>query len=167
VLLKVDVPIVTDQFCTRLVREEESQFCAGEGGKDSCQGDSGGPFMCHDLPGQICGIVSYGNGCAIPNYPGVYTKVSTYVNWINEDSGEDESTITTTESTPTTSDISTDSPPPTSTDTPASSTVSLTSTDSPATSTKSPATTPSSAAGFYSSYVLILLCSSLMAIMAH
>lgn len=79
-------------------------FCAGYrvGGIDSCQGnekdqlklleptnrvitynnllgDSGGPIVQGDV--QI-GIVSWGNGCARAEYPGVYTKVSSYIGWL-------------------------------------------------------------------------------------
>ena len=50
-------------------------------GKDSCQGDSGGPFACND---KLTGIVSWGAGCADPNYAGVYTRVAHYVDWIKE-----------------------------------------------------------------------------------
>jgi len=50
-----------------------------QGGKDSCQGDSGGPLICN---GQLCGIVSFGENCALPDFPGVYTKVSAYSDWI-------------------------------------------------------------------------------------
>jgi len=57
-------------------------ICAGEGGKDSCQGDSGGPMMCErDGMNYLCGIVSWGLGCARPNYPGVYTEVSYFHDW--------------------------------------------------------------------------------------
>ena len=58
----------------------DSMICAGEAGKDSCQGDSGGPMTCD---GFLCGIVSWGYGCADANYPGVYTEVSYFVDWIN------------------------------------------------------------------------------------
>jgi len=82
VLMKVDVPIVTDRTCSNLIRSGTYQFCAGRTGRDSCQGDSGGPFMCRDLRNRVCGIVSYGNGCGRAGFPGVYTKVSAYNAWI-------------------------------------------------------------------------------------
>ncbi|XP_036004647.1 serine protease 27 [Fundulus heteroclitus] len=61
-------------------------ICAGllEGGKDSCQGDSGGPMVSKQGDRWIqAGIVSFGKGCAKPNFPGVYTRVSQYESWIN------------------------------------------------------------------------------------
>uniref|UniRef100_A0A671SAX0 Transmembrane protease serine 9-like n=1 Tax=Sinocyclocheilus anshuiensis TaxID=1608454 RepID=A0A671SAX0_9TELE len=65
----------------------DNMLCAGplEGGKDSCQGDSGGPLV--SKQGSVwvqSGVVSFGNGCALPNLPGVYARVSKYQNWINE-----------------------------------------------------------------------------------
>lgn len=44
------------------------------------QGDSGGPLICD---GNLEGIVSWGIGCALPYYPGVYTKVRNYNRWID------------------------------------------------------------------------------------
>ncbi len=60
-------------------------ICAGymQGGKDSCQGDSGGPLILEDANGWFqIGIVSWGNECALANYPGVYTNLANYRNWI-------------------------------------------------------------------------------------
>lgn len=57
-------------------------FCAGldQGGKDACNGDSGGPVIGSD--GTLVGVVSWGQGCAEPGYPGVYTRLGNYVDWI-------------------------------------------------------------------------------------
>ena len=59
---------------------------AVDGGMDSCQGDSGGPVAVRnveDTDWLLMGITSWGSGCAQPGRPGVYTKVSNYINWIN------------------------------------------------------------------------------------
>lgn len=50
-------------------------LCAGyrQGGVDSCQGDSGGPLA---VNGQLCGVVSWGDGCAKPDRAGVYGNMT-------------------------------------------------------------------------------------------
>ena len=66
-----------------------TQFCAGEGGIDACQGDSGGPIV-RRAPGEApvqTGIVSWGVGCARPDSPGVYMRVSAYADWIFQTTG--------------------------------------------------------------------------------
>ncbi|XP_046722636.1 transmembrane protease serine 9-like [Silurus meridionalis] len=89
-LQEVQVPIVSNRDCAKTYGDliTDNMMCAGltEGGKDSCQGDSGGPLVFKQNTTWIQGgIVNFGYGCALPNYPGVYTKVSQYQNWIKSE----------------------------------------------------------------------------------
>ena len=60
-----------------------SMICALAPGKTPCHGDSGGPLTCGEGQDKVlCGIVSWGRGCALRGYPGVYAKVSAYIDWI-------------------------------------------------------------------------------------
>ncbi|XP_054159488.1 U21-ctenitoxin-Pn1a-like [Oppia nitens] len=60
-----------------------SQLCASSENKDACQGDSGGPAINYkDDRAILVGVVSFGVGCAT-DYPGVYTKVSHFLDWIS------------------------------------------------------------------------------------
>lgn len=88
-LMQVDVPIVSDAACSAAYPGEitSNMLCAGyaAGGKDSCQGDSGGPLMVSIGSGSYVqvGVVSWGEGCALAGYYGVYTRVSNYAAWIS------------------------------------------------------------------------------------
>uniref|UniRef100_A0A8C2L634 Si:dkey-32n7.7 n=1 Tax=Cyprinus carpio TaxID=7962 RepID=A0A8C2L634_CYPCA len=89
VLQEVEVPVIGNRQCNCLYGVGEitdNMICAGllEGGKDSCQGDSGGPMVSRQSSVWVqSGIVSFGTGCARPELPGVYTRVSRYQEWIS------------------------------------------------------------------------------------
>nr|AAM96941.1 trypsin 2 [Phlebotomus papatasi] len=90
-LRAVEVPKM-DQFeCTLKYLFQniitDRMFCAGVrgGGKDACQGDSGGPIVKTGTDGpRLVGVVSWGVGCALPQYPGVYGRLSRIRDWITE-----------------------------------------------------------------------------------
>lgn len=95
--LKVDVNGVNKRDCQKAYNYWrktiwDKQICAGgEAGKDSCGGDSGGPLMTNHVDNEgnrymyAAGIVSFGpEFCGTENVPGVYTRVSAYIDWITE-----------------------------------------------------------------------------------
>ena len=84
-LMEARVPIVSTSLCNSSFSYNgtitSNMICAGymKSTKDSCQGDSGGPLIVNNT---LVGIVSWGNGCARDNFPGVYTKIQNYKVWI-------------------------------------------------------------------------------------
>ncbi|XP_044308206.1 trypsin-3-like isoform X2 [Varanus komodoensis] len=84
-LRSVHLPIISTWRCNSSSSYAgyitKNMICAGfhTGGKDACQGDSGGPLVCE---GRVFGIVSWGHSCASPKYPGVYTAVANFQEWI-------------------------------------------------------------------------------------
>jgi len=92
VLLEVDVPLITNAKCSTQYGGgiTDTMLCAGydAGGKDSCQGDSGGPlFVENGNTPVLVGVVSWGEGCARPNKPGVYARVSALYDFISSTIG--------------------------------------------------------------------------------
>ncbi|KAH9513113.1 hypothetical protein Btru_035885 [Bulinus truncatus] len=90
-LQEAQVPVVRHQKCRRVFEYNitSSQVCAGykRGGIDSCAGDSGGPLLCTNYDNDpekyyLYGVTSYGEGCGKKGKFGIYTKVSSYLNWI-------------------------------------------------------------------------------------
>ena len=86
-LLFATVPVINDTVCANPFVYGSgfvplAQICAGflAGGIDSCQGDSGGPLQtaagAASGTTRLVGVVSFGEGCAQPNKPGVYTRIA-------------------------------------------------------------------------------------------
>ena len=107
----VNVPLIPNSECNSLSGYKakgftlsNSQLCAGNltsGGIDSCSGDSGGALAC-DAGGFVghvlTGVVSFGYKCGEPNFPGIYSKVTHYIDWIISKMGDSATTTTTTTS---------------------------------------------------------------------
>ncbi|MDQ1025159.1 secreted trypsin-like serine protease [Streptomyces umbrinus] len=78
------VPTVSNATCSSAYGSSyisSDMVCAGytSGGVDTCQGDSGGPLI---IGGKLAGITSWGYGCADAEYPGVYTRLTTFSNLV-------------------------------------------------------------------------------------
>ena len=140
VLRQVEIPLVDLATCRLSYgvlngKVTDNMLCAGlkAGGKDSCQGDSGGPLMTFDsstASWKQVGIVSWGQGCAEPNFYGIYTQLSHYADWVAEQIPA--------LATPTPTPTNTPTPTPTNTPTP---TGTLPATATP-TTTPTPTATP-------------------------
>ena len=94
-LHEAQVPLLSVSSCQARYESAEliildSHLCAGfpEGGVDTCVADSGGPIFLSDGEGGFLqlGITSAGEGCA-GTFPGVYTRISSYIEWIDENTG--------------------------------------------------------------------------------
>ncbi|KAM3821622.1 serine protease 27-like [Vipera latastei] len=95
ILQEVLLPLIDRATCETLYSDfkepgmatiiKDDMICAGymEGKKDACQGDSGGPLLCPwNGDWVLAGVVSWGDVCAAPKRPGVYTRVSAHTRWI-------------------------------------------------------------------------------------
>lgn len=94
VMKEIDLPIMTNAACEKEFRAAgyreniaPTMMCAGysDGRKDTCEGDSGGPLAVLRDSGaryELAGVLSWGIGCGERNQPGVYTRVTSYRDWI-------------------------------------------------------------------------------------
>ncbi|KAM9726187.1 mastin-like [Dama dama] len=94
-LQEAEVPNVGNEVCNRHYQNsstdaahqiiKDDMLCAGSEGRDSCQGDSGGPLVCSwNRTWVQVGVVSWGDICGHRDFPGVYTRVTSYVSWIRQ-----------------------------------------------------------------------------------
>nr|CAA28197.1 unnamed protein product [Drosophila melanogaster]prf//1211336A snake gene [Drosophila melanogaster] len=96
-LRQVDLDVSPQMTCKQIYRKErrlprgiiEGQFCAGYlQAQGHCQGDSGGPIHAllpeYNCVAFVVGITSFGKFCAAPNAPGVYTRLYSYLDWIEK-----------------------------------------------------------------------------------
>ncbi|XP_059051607.1 trypsin, alkaline A-like [Achroia grisella] len=81
-LYVIDQKVCASRYGTIKAVIADTMMCAGElnvAGVDACFGDSGGPLI---YKGLVVGLVSFGYSCGHHYYPGVYTKISRYTDWI-------------------------------------------------------------------------------------
>ncbi|XP_016375881.1 suppressor of tumorigenicity 14 protein homolog [Sinocyclocheilus rhinocerous] len=92
VLQKANVRIINSTVCDELMNGQitSRMTCAGvlSGGVDACQGDSGGPMtILSNERMYLAGVVSWGDGCARKDKPGIYTNMPKFRAWIKEKTG--------------------------------------------------------------------------------
>ncbi|KAG7197996.1 hypothetical protein KM043_016221 [Ampulex compressa] len=87
-LQRVNIFIADADHCKNVYKKiskniHTSQLCANDPStsRGSCKGDSGGPLT---VNGKLVGLVSWARACSLTTFPTVYTRVSSYINWINE-----------------------------------------------------------------------------------
>ncbi|XP_057605681.1 suppressor of tumorigenicity 14 protein isoform X3 [Hippopotamus amphibius kiboko] len=93
ILQKGEIRVINQTTCERLLPEQVTprMMCVGylSGGVDACQGDSGGPLSSPEKDGRMfqAGVVSWGDGCAQRDKPGVYTRLPVFREWIKQQTG--------------------------------------------------------------------------------
>merc|ERR1712117_483023 len=97
ILQEASVQIIARDSCGRYgsdVSDFESMVCAGipnQGGIDACQGDSGGPFVSLvNGSFELVGATSWGRGCALSDYPGIYADVYYVLDWVKSVTGSQD-----------------------------------------------------------------------------
>nr|XP_023014800.1 chymotrypsinogen A-like [Leptinotarsa decemlineata] len=94
-LKQVHVPVISTETCRTIMNtlvtpdtylDANKEICAGgQTNLDSCTQDGGSGLVCRDsatTPFSLVGLVNWGKGCGITGVPGVYVRVSSYIDWI-------------------------------------------------------------------------------------
>uniref|UniRef100_A0A8C0FPW6 matriptase n=1 Tax=Bubo bubo TaxID=30461 RepID=A0A8C0FPW6_BUBBB len=93
ILQKAEIRLINQTICNELLTDQLTprMMCVGilTGGVDACQGDSGGPLVSVEPSNRmfLAGVVSWGDGCAQRNKPGVYSRLTSLRDWIKEQTG--------------------------------------------------------------------------------
>ncbi|XP_045514941.1 transmembrane protease serine 9-like [Pieris brassicae] len=96
-LLEAQIPVLSEQECWSTSYNKSKirdvMLCAGfpaTAHKDACTGDSGGPLIAenHEHTYDLIGIVSWGYGCARKGFPGIYTRVTKFLDWIRDNTAD-------------------------------------------------------------------------------
>lgn len=87
------VALVDDAACRQVYGidfDEPSMMCAGDpaAGANTCSGDRGGPLFAPDgNQSVLLGVSSWGVGCDVPGFPGVFTRISALWSWVHSATG--------------------------------------------------------------------------------
>ncbi|XP_029163066.1 mite allergen Der p 3-like [Nylanderia fulva] len=88
ILQRATIYIVDQEYCKNMYNKilyniYDSQICANNPNisKGSCKGDSGGPLIANE---KLVGLVSWAKGCSLTDYPTVYTRIPSYIDWIEK-----------------------------------------------------------------------------------
>jgi secreted trypsin-like serine protease len=98
ILLKVNLDLIDNESCSKFLKKYrrmpngliDTQMCSGvlTGGKDTCEGDSGGPLQVKVNENRcvyhVLGLTSFGFICGGENQPAIYTRISSYLDWIED-----------------------------------------------------------------------------------
>jgi len=87
---EASLPLVSNKDCQEAMAGyeiDDGMCCAGgDGHGDTCTGDSGGPLVLKNgTEATLIGLSSWGVECNTKGYPGVFTRVSSYVSWLEQD----------------------------------------------------------------------------------
>jgi hypothetical protein len=94
VLQSIEVDIMSNRDCVKGYNSKDitpNMICARAPGADACYGDSGGPLTVQERGRAVlAGVVSWGLECARPQWPGVYSRVTSVMDWVRQNTRQAE-----------------------------------------------------------------------------